>query len=177
MTELGILAPDERTELIQGQIFTMVAKGSPHTSALRLLAERLREALGRSHLNDRVFICTQDPVTLSPVSEPEPNLVLVKGGIEDYLERHPGPSDIYLIVEVADSTLERDLHLKAQLYGRAGIVEYWVLDLCDRCLHQFRHPQNNGYSTQVIYQAHQSLTLVAFPKIEIKASAILPPKA
>ena len=95
MSELEILDPNERTELISGQIIYMVAKGTPHVITLQLLASTLFDQLGRTAL-----IRTQDPISLDNSSEPETDLVIVRGNILDYADRHPQPADIYLVIEV-----------------------------------------------------------------------------
>ncbi len=113
MCDLGILDPTERTELIAGHIILMTAKGTPHVITLQLLATNIQEQLGRSAL-----IRTQDPIRLDNFSEPEPDLAIVKGSILDYAERHPEPENIYLVIEVADSTLKQDCEVKDKLYAR-----------------------------------------------------------
>jgi Uma2 family endonuclease len=104
MSDLGILDPNERTELIAGQIVLMTAKGTPHVITLQLVANNLQEQLGRIAL-----IRIQDPIRLDDFSEPEPDLAIVRGTILDYAEHHPRPEDIALVIEVADSTLKARL--------------------------------------------------------------------
>ncbi|NES00379.1 MAG: Uma2 family endonuclease, partial [Symploca sp. SIO1B1] len=103
ISELGILDANERTELIAGQITLMAAKGTPHVTALRLLATALDALLAEQP----VFVSTQDPIQLDNFSEPEPDLAIVQGTVLDYTEDHPRPEQVYLVVEVADSTLKQ----------------------------------------------------------------------
>ncbi|MDY7016008.1 MAG: Uma2 family endonuclease, partial [Cyanobacteriota bacterium] len=146
MSELGILDPNERTELISGQITLMAAKGTPHVTALRLLAIALDKQLAERD----VFVSTQDPIQLDEFSEPEPDLAIVKGTVLDYTDRHPRTDDVYLVVEVADSTLKQDCEIKDKLYARARIAEYWVLALNNRQLHIFRNPTPTSYTSHLI---------------------------
>ncbi len=117
LSELGILDPDERTELLAGHITLMAAKGTPHVTALYLLANTLRDRLGSDPL-----IRTQDPIQLDAFSEPEPDLAIVRGTVLDDAAQHPQPADIYLVVEVADSTLKQDCEIKDKLYAQANIM-------------------------------------------------------
>ncbi|MGB3294295.1 MAG: Uma2 family endonuclease [Phormidesmis sp.] len=130
MSELGILDPNERTELIAGHITLMAAKGTPHVTALRLLSTAMDTLLAERPF----FASTQDPIQLDDLSEPEPDLAIVQGDILDYADHHPCPQDVYLVVEVADSTLKQDCNIKDKLYAQAGIRDYWVQDLENRRL-------------------------------------------
>jgi Uma2 family endonuclease len=170
MSDLGILDPNERTELIAGQIVLMTAKGTPHVVTLQLLATSLQEQLGRIAL-----IRTQDPIRLDNFSEPEPDLAIVKGTILDYAEHHPVPDDIYLVIEVADSTLKQDCQVKDQLYARSSIGEYWVVDIKNRQVHIFRDPTATGYTSHLILTETHSVSPLAFPDLILSIASILPP--
>ena len=171
MSELGFLDIDERTELIDGYITLMAAKGTPHVTALHLLANALRNQLG-----DAALVRTQDPILLGDFSEPEPDLAVVQGDILDYAEQHPHPNQIHLLVEVADSTLKQDCEVKDKLYARAGIQDYWVLDLKNRQLHLFRGPSSKGYNHHLILAEPEQGSLLAFPSVRLALSSILPPE-
>jgi Uma2 family endonuclease len=170
MSEMGILDPNERTELIAGQITLMVAKGTPHVITLQLLASGLLGQIGTTAL-----IRTQDPIHLDDSSEPEPDLVIVRGEILDYIDRHPQPTDIHLLVEVADSTLSYDCQVKDKVYAKAGIPEYWVIDIKNRQVHIFSDPQATGYASQLILAESQTVSLFAFPAVIMPIGSILPP--
>jgi Uma2 family endonuclease len=142
MSELGILDSSERTELIAGKIVLKTAKTALHVIALRLLASSLEKSL-----NGSVLVRTQDPIKLDNFSEPEPDLAIVKGTMFDYADRHPSPEDIYLVVEVADSTLKKDCEVKDKLYARSNIADYWVIDVKNRQVHIFRTPTPTGYAS------------------------------
>ena len=171
MSDLGILDPNERTELINGQIIIMTAKGTPHVMTLRLLANLLESELG----DKSVFVSTQDPIRLGNFSEPEPDLAIIKGTILDYAEHHPVPEDIYLVIEVADSTLKQDCEVKNKLYARSSIAEYWVVDIKNRQVHIFRDPTATGYTSQLILTETHTVSPIAFPNISLSISSILPP--
>jgi Uma2 family endonuclease len=125
MSEMGILASDELTELINGQILLKASKSPSHVTALRLLSIALEAMLAEQPF----FVRTQDPIHRDDWSEPEPDLAIMRGTVLDYGDRHPGPEEIELVVEVADSTLKRDCEIKDKLYAQAGIANYWFLDL------------------------------------------------
>lgn len=171
MSELGILNPDERTELVSGQILFMAAKGTPHVLALRLLAVALDSLL----MNQPFFVSTQDPIQLDNFSQPEPDLAIVRGTALDYADRHPNPDDIELVVEVADSTLRYDCEIKDKLYAQAGIEDYWVVDVKNRQLHVFRNPTPTGYTSHLtISQAH-SIAPLSFPDRLLSLTEIFRP--
>ena len=170
MSEVGILDASERTELITGKIVLMTAKGTPHVIALQLAASNLQ-----SQLNHIALIRTQDPIELDDFSEPEPDLVIVKGKILDYTDRHPSPEDVYLVVEIADSTLKKDCEVKDKLYARSNISDYWVIDVKNRQVHIFRTPTPTGYASHLILSESQTISPLAFPSIVIPISSILPP--
>jgi Uma2 family endonuclease len=170
MSELGILDSSERTELITGKIVLMTAKGTPHVIALQLTATSLQ-----SQLNNTALIRTQDPIELDDFSEPEPDLAIVKGKILDYANRHPRPEDVYLVVEIADSTLKKDCEVKDKLYARSNIADYWVIDVKNRQAHIFRTPTPTGYASHLILSESQTISPLVFPEIILPISSILPP--
>jgi Uma2 family endonuclease len=171
MSELGILDPNERTELIDGQITLMVAKGNPHILTVRLLT-RTMETL----LSDRsILVSIQEPIQLNNSSEPEPDLAIVKGDMFDYANRHPQPTEIHLIIEVADSTLKYDCQVKDKHYAKVNIPDYWVVDLKNRQVHVFRNPTPTGYASQLILAESQTVSPLDFPDVIISIGSILPP--
>lgn len=170
MDDLGILSPDERTELIDGQIILMASKGTPHVTALHLLAHTLRDQLGSEAL-----VRTQDPIQLTDFSEPEPDIAIVRGHILDYADHHPTAQEVDWIIEVADSTLKYDTETKAELYARSGIADYWVLDLKNRRFHIFRNPQPTGYSSHLMLAEPNQISPLAFPTLSLDLTASLPP--
>ncbi|MEL6552182.1 MAG: Uma2 family endonuclease [Cyanobacteria bacterium J06621_11] len=171
LSELGLLTPGERTELIAGQIIIMVSKGTPHVTSLRLLALQFDE-----FLRDKPFFASaQDPIQLDKFSEPESDLVIVQGNILTYADHHPQPEDIQLVVEVADSTLQQDCNVKDKAYAQANIAEYWVLDVKHQRLHVFQKPTATGYGSHVILQKDSQVSPLSFPEITFAISSFFAP--
>jgi Uma2 family endonuclease len=170
MNEAGIFAPDERVELLNGRIIWMIAKGTAHRSAVGRIDRLLQDCL-----KNRALICVQDPVKLNNRSEPEPDISVVKIDPLDYADHHPTPSEVYLIIEVADSSLKLDCETKAKAYSLAGIKDYWVLDVVKRELHIFRNPTQNGYESEVIIREDGIVSALEFPDLQISLSDMLPP--
>jgi len=168
--EMGIFNPEERVELLSGNIIKMSAKGTAHTSATRRTASLLRDLLG-----NQAAIYTQDPIALDDNSEPEPDIAVVRIDPFDYATHHPTPSEVYLIIEVADSSLTFDREIKAKAYARSGIADYWVLNVGDRQLHVFREPTENGYQSEVILAETASISPIEFPAFNIAIQEMLPP--
>jgi Uma2 family endonuclease len=171
MSEMGLFAPHERTELIDGQITLMVAKGNPHILTVRLLTRAME-----AELSDRpVLVSIQEPIQLSDSSEPEPDLAIVQGNMFDYANRHPQPAEILLIIEVADSTLKYDCEVKDKHYAQANIPDYWVVDLKNRQIHVFRTPTPTGYASQLILAESQTVSPLAFSDVMVPIASLLPP--
>ncbi len=172
MFEAGILEGDERVELIAGQIIRMAAKGTPHRATVTRIWKLLETLLG-----DAVLVCPQEPIELSNYSEPEPDIAVLKPDPLYYEAHHPVPSEVYLIVEVADTTLKKDCGLKSIAYAQSGIADYWVLDINARQLHIFREPSQNGYQVHEVLSEDKSLSLLAFPTINVTVGEMLRPLA
>jgi Uma2 family endonuclease len=169
LMDKGVFHPEERVELIVGQIIQMSAKGTAHTSATRRTSNIIRNFLG-----NRASVYTQDPIQLNDSSEPEPDVSVVRFDPLDYSQQHPTAADVYLIIEVADTSLTYDTEIKAQIYAQSGITDYWVLDVNDRRLIVFREPHQTGYKSQVILDEPQTITPLAFPDLAIALTDILP---
>jgi Uma2 family endonuclease len=165
MIQAGILN-DRRVELLQGNIIEMSPEGPLHRKTNDLIAEYLREKLSGS-----AKIYEAHPVTLAD-SEPEPDIAVVKLPISLYNSRHPAAEEIHLLVEISDSTLEKDLKQKQVVYANAGILEYWVVDLNAQQLIVFQHPSENCYQLQQTYR-QGTLSLTAFEKIELSVEKLL----
>lgn len=171
MAETGILAAEERVELVAGQIIRkMSPQKTPHATAITLTRLLLEDSLGK-----QVLVRTQLPVTLSDRSEPEPDVAVVMADALRYLAHHPAPSEIYLIIEVADTTLKTDCDLKAKDYAHSGIKEYWVLALKKRQLHVFREPTPEGYQSKMILGEDSIISPLQFPDLSIQVRDMLPP--
>ncbi len=141
IAEAGVLSPDDRTELIEGEIVDMAPIGSVHADVVMLLTKRLFEAVG-----DSAGVRTQLPVRLSTHSEPQPDVALVKAKPGGYRRTHPSSGDVLLLIEVSDTTLRYDLNVKARLYATHGIPEYWVIDLLTNRVVRHRRPSDTHYA-------------------------------
>ena len=141
MAEVGILAPDARVELIDGDIIDMAPPGSLHADTV----DHLNELLGRS-VGDKAVVRIQNPVRLSELSEPQPDLSLLRRRDVRYRQNHPGPADVLLVVEIADTSLRFDRDTKVALYAVHAIPEMWLVDLRSRRLIRHRAPQQGSYT-------------------------------
>ena len=140
MAEAGVLSPDDRVELIEGEIIDMPPGGDRHASVVRLLNTRLVRALG-----DAAEVSTQLPVRLSLRSEPQPDFAIVRAKQGGY-RKHPQPRDVLLLIEASDATLRYDLGKRASLYAAHGIPEYWVFDLQHDRVWRHRTPKGREYT-------------------------------
>ena len=168
--EMGFFHPEERVELLSGNIIKMSAKGTAHTSALGRTDRLLQDLFG-----NLAWVRMQDPIALDDNSEPEPDIALVRIDPFDYATHHPTPSEVYLIIEVADTSLTFDREIKAKAYARSGIADYWVLNVNERQLHVFREPAENGYQSELILGENGSISPLLFPTVNIAIQAMLPP--
>jgi len=141
MADVGLLAPDARVELIDGEIIDMAPIGSAHAGVVDWMLQRLARAAG-----DPAIVGVQRPLRLDSRSEPQPDLVLLRPRPDFYTHGHPDGADAMLVVEVADSTLRYDRDMKMPLYARHGIPEAWLVDLTSRVLHVYRAPQAGAYA-------------------------------
>jgi Uma2 family endonuclease len=171
MAEAEIFRPDERVELIAGQVIPMAAKGTAHSAAITRINRLLKGRLG-----DRVLLRLQDPIELDNYSEPEPDIALVKPDPLDYEDHHPTVSEVFLIIEVADSSLKFDCEVKAIAYAKSGVSDYWVLDVTARKLHVFRLPSSAGYQSETILLEEVAISPLAFPDCEIRIEEMLRPR-
>lgn len=171
MGETGVIKPDERVELIEGEIYKMSPKGNKH-----VVSTTRANSCFRKHLGDRAIVRSQDPIKLGERSEPEPDIALLSPDEKEYVDRDPTPQEILFVLEIADTTLAYDRTKKAQLYTQAGIIQYGILNLNACELEDYREPDASGYRTKHTYRADESFTLVAFPEVRITISELLPPE-
>lgn len=145
MAEVGILTEDDRIELIEGELIDMAPIGSPHSGSVTRLNHRLNRMLG-----DRAIVSVRNPIRLDRHNEPQPDIVLLRWRDDFYRHAHPTPTDILLLIEVADSSIRYDREIKLPLYARHGIPEVWLFNLPQRCLETHREPVGEAY-TRVDY--------------------------
>lgn len=139
MVDMGILGPNDRVELLDGEIVIMTPQKSRHAAAIQMTLRALRQAFG-----DAFDIRSQMPLALDATSEPEPDIAVVAGSPRDFVDAHP--SRAVLVVEVSDSSLTFDRTTKAAVYARAGVPDYWLLNLVDSVVEVRRDPQPSSAS-------------------------------
>ena len=165
--EAGVFGPEDRIELIEGELVMMTPHGSRHATAIRLGNRALTRVFGE----DCIVQC-QLPLAVADDSEPEPDLAVVEGQIADYRDAHP--SAALLVVEVADDSLRRDRTVERRLYARCGIPEYWILALPERRLEIYRDPAADGYRSVSIHRAGEAVAPLARPDATIAVDSLLP---
>lgn len=147
----------------------MSAKNPPHAATTLCASDYLKRwrSPPQASLAEVALVRVQDPIQLSQYSEPEPDIAVVRIDARKYINHHPAPNEIFLLIEVADTTLDTDRKQKAPLYANGGIADYWILDVNQRQVFVFREPVLEGYNQQLILQEDATLSLIAFPEIEI----------
>ena len=145
MADVGIIKPTDRVELIKGEIIKMSPIKSPHSGMVNLLMEKL---MGNKHGD--YIVAVQNPVRISDHSEPEPDLAVLKYRKDRYSKRHPRPAEVFLVIEVAGSSLAKDREIKKPLYAEAYIQEYWIVNLNDRQIEIFKNPFDGEYQEKHI---------------------------
>lgn len=153
MVDVGILTKDDRLELLDGELIVVSPQGSFH-SALTARIHRLLEGVFGAGFHAR----DHSPLHLGPHDLPEPDVAIVRGEADDYLHRHPGGADVVLVVEVAVSSLRAD-RAKATLYARAGVPEYWLVDVEGREVVVHRHPDAADYAAVATFEEIASVAV------------------
>jgi Uma2 family endonuclease len=173
--ELGFFTPDDRVELIRGELIKMAAKGRFHSVCNSLLLRELVILLARlAHLR------VQEPIILSTTdSEPEPDVVIARNRSDNYLSSHPEPADILLVIEVSDSTLKYDQKTKLSLYAEAGIANYWIFNLVDNQLEMHSEPYQKrqgdfNYRSQRVVLPDETVVIPGFPDLSLDLSLVFP---
>ena len=164
MAEAGILPEDARVELVEGEIVTMSPVSKRHMAAVK----RLMDLLFPLQQARKALLQVQDPLRLSPESEPQPDLTLLSYRENFYRDKVPEAEDALLVIEVADTSLDYDLTVKLPLYAKAGIPEVWVVDLVRDRVHVFRKPQGEGYGeAQALEEGELSVLGLKVPVKEV----------
>ena len=186
MGETGILGPRDRVELIDGEIIDMSPIGVLHAAIVDVLARHFGRRTGES-----VFVRCQNPLRLDDISEPEPDIAILRPRADFYMTAHPGSADVLLVIEVADTSLAYDLGTKVPLYARHGIPEVWVIDAATRQTRVFRRPVGSGgtgssggsgYAEEVGVEPHEAVSCAgvvddAGGRVVVELARLLPPVA
>ncbi len=168
MGEAGIFPAESHLELINGEIIEMAPIGSNHAGHLN----RLNQVLNQAILSQAI-ISIQNPLQLNDLSEPEPDLMLLRSNADFYRTRHPNANDVLLLIEVADSSLSYDQNQKLRLYALHQIPEYWILNLADKSIEVYRQPKTGLYEEKTTLQSGDKITLSQLQNISIKIADIL----
>ena len=168
MAETGVLHPDARVELLNGEITDMSPIGPFHGGVVNYLTEHFVSAC-----KGRWTTTVQNALRLDDYSEPEPDVTLLKRSPDFYRGRHPGPDDVFLLIEVADSSLDRDQQEKVPAYARAGIKEVWIVDLNEEVIEVYRQPSQSGYASKKVLGRGENAAPQAFPDAAVDVADLL----
>ena len=168
MAQAGVLKEDDRVELIEGEIVEMAPIGSRHAACVNRLTRIFSQQLGQ-----RALLAVQNPINLGERSEPQPDMALLRPTGDCYATAHPGPEDIFLLIEVADTSVDYDREVKVSLYARSGVTELWLVDLTSARIEVYRSPGPDGYRQTEILGADEHLAPSAFPDVVLPAREIL----
>lgn len=171
LIDAGIFQPDEHLELLDGEIITVTPQKSRHTTAVHAVAQALGAVFA-----DTAYVRVQAPLALSESSQPEPDVAVVPGSLRDYRDEHPHTA--LLIVEVADTSLRLDRHTKGPLYARAGLPEYWIVNLNDGILEVYREPvaMGEGWDYRLVQRlaGGDAVSPIAAPGAVVPVRDLLP---
>jgi Uma2 family endonuclease len=138
MIRSGILTDDDPVEFLEGLLVLKMPKNPPHRIATQVTREALAQIVPSGW-----YVDDQEPITTKD-SEPEPDISIVQGDRRDYVDRHPYADEVALVVEVADTTLQRDRTSKKRLYARAGVTIYWIINLVEKQIEVYTKPLSNA---------------------------------
>jgi Uma2 family endonuclease len=165
--EASGLLDQESLELVEGELISKMGKKRPHVSSFKRLHEWLVHVFGWR------FVDAEAPIDVAPednpTSEPEPDLIVLRQD-DSHFTSNPQPQDLRLVVEIAHTSLSFDLKVKAALYARAGVPEYWVLDVAGRRLLVHRNPQSGTYMDVAAYSEHESVSPLAAPQAQFRVA-------
>jgi len=168
MGEAGIFTEDDRVELIEGEILQMTPIGPRHAACVDRLTRLFSMAVG-----ERAVVRVQSPIRVAQHTEPQPDVVLLRPRADFYQEAHPGPLDIFVVVEVSDTSAAYDRTVKLLLYARAGIPEVWLVDLEGQLVEVHRNPGPGGYQDVLQLRRGQHLAVEALPGLTFSVNDIL----
>ena len=167
MIAAGILDEEDNVELINGELIYMSPIGPNHGSVVGRI-----DALLQHLLYNQAIVFVQNPVSLTPLSEPEPDLSVVKLRDDYYFDAHPNPADTFLLIEVSDTTLEKDRTVKAPLYAGGGIPFYWIVNLPEMQLEVYSQPDKGQYKLRQIYLLDEKVEIPPFG-VEVEVAKLI----
>jgi Uma2 family endonuclease len=166
LVEIGAFAPEERVQLIEGEIVEMTPQSAAHAAAIELVQHALHKAV------PALSVRVQSPLALGAESEPEPDVAVVPGSPRTRADRHP--SSAVLVVEIADTTLTFDRTRKQAIYAQARIPDYWIVNLVERVLEVYREPEGPAYRTVLRLSVGETIAPIAVPTTRIAVGDLLP---
>ena len=171
LEQSGVWA-QQHLELLDGEVISKMGKNRPHTVALAIIHDWLQEAFGKEYVNAEapIDVAPDD----NPTNEPEPDIIVFARPFREFMKSNPRPQDLRLAVEISDSSLGFDLNRKAELYARAGIIEYWVADIQGRRFIVHRDPQGGQYKSIIEYKEHESVYPLTLPASGFLVSEAFP---
>jgi Uma2 family endonuclease len=167
MGEVGLLAPDARVELIDGDIIDMPPIGLRHAAIVIRLDRLLQRAVG-----DRAIVACQSPIQLGDFSEPQPDFALLAPREDFYEHKRPTAADVLLAIEVSESTLKYDRETKRTLYAGYGVPEFWMFDLVGRRLHFFSKPSGTTYTESFSLDRPGTRSIALLPDVTLDLSSV-----
>ena len=168
MAQAGILTEDDRVELIEGEVIEMSPIGSRHAACVKRLNALLHRAVGQ-----QMIVSVQDPIYIDEFSAPQPDLALLRARDDFYAGSHPAASDVLLVVEVADTSIEYDRKVKLPLYARAGIHEVWLANVPEDRVEIHTQPLNDQYQSVVIVRRGESIESQTIAGLSVNVDDIL----
>jgi Uma2 family endonuclease len=166
--EAGVIASDERVELLDGDIIVVPPQGPPHFSVVARMAQRLVLRLG-----ERALVTSRMPVIVSDRSEPEPDIAILARRADFYRSGIPQVPDVFALVEVADSSLAIDRGKKLAIYAEARVEEYWIVDVRHAAIEVYREPRDGGYDSLATFRGDARVSFLAFPDDEFTVDELL----
>jgi Uma2 family endonuclease len=168
MGEVGILPPENRIELLDGEMINMAPIGSRHADTVNRLAAAFLRIVA-----DAAVVSIQNPVQLSSLDEPQPDLTVLRQKPEGYRDALPTAADVLLLVEVSDTTLQYDREEKLPLYAKHGVAEVWIMDVAGKRLEVYRDPVSAQYRLKLERTARDTISPLAYPAIQLDLSELL----
>ncbi len=168
MARAGVLKPEDRVELIEGEIIKMSPIGSPHAACVSRLDDLLHDLDKR-----KVMVRIQNPIRLDNFSEPVPDVAILKPRRDYYSARHPIPSDVLVIIEVANTSVVADRHIKIPLYARSLIPEVWLVNLPKKVIETYFNPGEGSYRNSRKYKRGETVVAHSVPGLKFEVKDIL----
>jgi Uma2 family endonuclease len=170
MAQAGILSEHDRVELINGEVVAMTPVGPRHNAAISRAARAIITAVG-----DRAIVQNQGSIQLSRFYAPQPDFALLRPRDDFYASHLPGPADIILIIEVAESSLDYDRQVKARIYAEFNVPEYWLVDVGAREVVRHTNPRGSAYETLRVFRSGESIAPERLPDVPIDADVLMVP--